>query len=284
MKKGDIWMPLYIADYLGDTTHLTTAQHGAYLLLLMSCWKRGATLPDDDVQLAQMARCDAKAWRAMRPVIAEFFEIEDGTWSQKRLTDEFTKAGGIVDKRRQAGKAGAAKRWASANAGDDGKPIANGIANACQTASQTDAPSQSPTPKPKTPEAAHPTHATVGAGAEAAGAAPPHPEEPTPTPPPEDLVPSSRRGEIAVLLRGLGVTCTYAHPTVCEWAAKGVTDEQLREAVQVARLRKPAPQPIPIAYLVPIVHELHERPVDAGGSKERDWAYIFGETDRRAAS
>ena len=86
------------------------------------------------------------------------------------------------------------------------------------------------------------------------------------------------------MLRSLGVTCTYAHPTVCEWAAKGVTDAQLREAVDVARMRKPAPEPIPIAYLAPIVRELHERPVDAGGSRERDWAYIFGETDRRAAS
>ena len=86
------------------------------------------------------------------------------------------------------------------------------------------------------------------------------------------------------MLRSLGVTCTYAHPTVCEWAAKGVTDAQLREAVDVARMRKPAPEPIPIAYLAPIVRELHERPVDAGGSRERDWADIFGETDRRAAS
>lgn len=130
--------------------------------------------------------------------------------------------------------------------------------------------------KTNPPEAARIGASTIPDPAKVDRAAPPALPDPEVSP--------TRRGAVAGVLRSLGITCTYAHPTVCEWASKGVTDEQIREAVQVARMRKPLPEPIPIAYLVPIVRELHDRPIDAGGSRERDWAYIFGETDTRATA
>jgi uncharacterized protein YdaU (DUF1376 family) len=92
------WMPLYVADYRADTAHLSTAQHGAYLLLIMHYWMTGG-LSNDDVQLARIACMTAKEWGKARPVIAALFS--DG-WKHKRIEHELTEAARIS----MAGKAG----------------------------------------------------------------------------------------------------------------------------------------------------------------------------------
>ena len=56
------FMPLYVGDYLADTTHLTCTEHGAYMLLLMSMWRNGGSLPSDDKSLARHARCTKGQW------------------------------------------------------------------------------------------------------------------------------------------------------------------------------------------------------------------------------
>src|SRR5580765_1319382 len=106
MSTNDTWMPLYLGDYLADTMHLTTAQHGAYLLLLMHYWRNGP-LADDDGQLAAIARCDAKAWKGVGPVVRGFFRVIEGFLHQKRMDHERNRWSSISDKRREAGRAGA---------------------------------------------------------------------------------------------------------------------------------------------------------------------------------
>lgn len=83
-------MPMFWGDYFADTQHLTTEEHGAYLLLLGTMWMTSAgTLPDDDARLARIARCSASRWRdKLRPALEGFFVISDGTWSQSRLEKE----------------------------------------------------------------------------------------------------------------------------------------------------------------------------------------------------
>lgn len=80
---------LWTDAYLADTGHLDHEEHGAYLLLLMTAWRsRECRLPDDDEYLAKAARCSARVWARLRKTVAAFWDIEDGYWTQKRLTRE----------------------------------------------------------------------------------------------------------------------------------------------------------------------------------------------------
>jgi len=100
MKRA--WMPLYVGDYLGDTGHLTTTQHGAYLLLMMHYWRKGE-LPDDDRQLAKIAKLPLRHWRDCRAVLQEFFQ--DG-WKHKRIETELQRMTRVSEKRAEAGQKG----------------------------------------------------------------------------------------------------------------------------------------------------------------------------------
>ncbi|MEG3144234.1 DUF1376 domain-containing protein [Sphingomonas sp. RT2P30] len=106
-------LPLWTDAYLGDTTHLDATEHGAYLLLLICAWRApDTTLPDDDRLLAKYARCGTKLWKRLRPVIAPFFEIRDGRWSQLRLLEEKQFVVRRRDSQAANGRASALKRKA----------------------------------------------------------------------------------------------------------------------------------------------------------------------------
>jgi uncharacterized protein YdaU (DUF1376 family) len=82
-------LPLWTDAYLADTTHLKTEEHGAYLLMLMACWRsKDCRLVDDDVFLARVCRCTPRVWARLRPVMERFWTVEDGYWTQNRLTKE----------------------------------------------------------------------------------------------------------------------------------------------------------------------------------------------------
>lgn len=140
--KPDEWMPLHVRKYLGDTTHLTRDQHGAYFLLLMAYWMRGGPLPDDDSKLAAICKATKAEWKRLRAVLAEFFTIADGVWSQKRADEELATARSIMAAKSEAGKAGAAARWQK-DADANGKRMAD----ASGSQWQTDAPLPKPIPK-----------------------------------------------------------------------------------------------------------------------------------------
>lgn len=99
-------MMLWTDAYMADTSHLTTTEHGAYLLILMAMWRAGGTLPADDVRLSRIARLSLDKWRKIAPTILEFMTIENGAISQKRLKLELEIARSKADKAREAGRSG----------------------------------------------------------------------------------------------------------------------------------------------------------------------------------
>src|ERR1044072_1655792 len=104
-------LPLFTDAYLGDTTHLTTFEHGAYLLLLMIAWRSsGCCLPDNDALLARYSKTTLDKWRKLRPIIQPFFSIRDGFWHQARLQDEFRLLQSRRDQQREAGLCSAAAK------------------------------------------------------------------------------------------------------------------------------------------------------------------------------
>ena len=75
------YMQLYVADYLADTSHLTAAQHGAYMLLLMNYWQRGKAFhaPDErtlNIRLANVARMLNDEWEQNKQVLARVLRCE----------------------------------------------------------------------------------------------------------------------------------------------------------------------------------------------------------------
>lgn len=112
------YMPLYVADYMADAGHLSTTEHGAYLLLIMSYWQRGGAFraPDEqalNIRLANVVRMSNGEWLRAVPVLAEFFQVslEDGvTWSHKRIEAELAKFRAKSLQAKEAGLASAQRR------------------------------------------------------------------------------------------------------------------------------------------------------------------------------
>lgn len=109
--KTDIWVPIYIGDYLNATTHLTPLHHGAYFKLILFYWKhRGIKRCND--HCCRIVGAHTKAERqAVTDILDEFFIVSGSHYRHNRLDKELERWG---EKKKVAvtkAKAAAAARW-----------------------------------------------------------------------------------------------------------------------------------------------------------------------------
>ena len=151
--KPDTWMPLFVGDYLGDTTRLTTEQHGAYLLLLMDYWRNGAP-PNDDAVLSQITRLELETWKKHRRALERFFRVEGEEWFHKRVEQEIASAKERQEKASGKGKRAADARWSRARSNEQCDEQCNEHAQSTPQAQPEQCPPPSPSPVPNGTSAA----------------------------------------------------------------------------------------------------------------------------------
>src|SRR6266498_3763738 len=157
-------LPLWTDAYIADTTHLSDAEHGRYLLMLMHLWRTpNKKFPNDDAWLARKFGRTADEIRELfRPLIAEFFKSTGNWLYQARINREFSRVQAVSQR-------ASARRSARHNAM---KENANYSDSACSTA-----PVEQPDPDPE-PVRKKEKDSLTGVQKESAAASPSLPSKP----------------------------------------------------------------------------------------------------------
>ena len=114
------YMQFYVADYLADTAHLTTEEHGAYLLLLFSYWQTGKPLRVD--RLSTVARVPNERWTSVAETLSEFFNVSATHWTHFRVEADLEAVNSKSTKASAAGKASAKARFEKKQREANAKP------------------------------------------------------------------------------------------------------------------------------------------------------------------
>ncbi|VFS89113.1 Uncharacterized protein conserved in bacteria [Kluyvera cryocrescens] len=90
--------------------HLSTEEHGAYLLLMFNYWQTGRPIPKN--RLAKIARLSNDRWIAVESSLKEFFNDNGTEWSQERIERDLEAVKTSISQKSAAGKASAEARKA----------------------------------------------------------------------------------------------------------------------------------------------------------------------------
>lgn len=302
-----LFMPLDVArlrDSKGVTI-LTGDEFRCSVLLWCAAWHQvpAASLPDDDIELAQIAGFGRviRAWKKVRegalrgwvkcsdgrlyhPVVAE---KANEAWAgrvkyrEEKEKERIRKAELRAAKKAEedAAKAGfsrATKNFVpdlSAGQGADVRPT-NAVCppeNALRGTVDSGEGQWTVDSGQLTPKAATYDDSTDSSSASAervVGRTAPLPMRENP---PMSL---DAAVQMSVAVRRLGVNVMSTNPHLLRWVAEGVTIDQLTEAVAVARETKGTATIAP-GYLVPIIEKLRNPPPPAAGTagKRDDWSW-----------
>lgn len=100
---------MYWDAYLADTTHLTTEEHGAYMLLLAAMWRRNGSVPDDDKDNARILGLTTAKWRKIKArfeATISGFHSDGDTITQEKLRKTWEITQEKIDKNRVNGAKG----------------------------------------------------------------------------------------------------------------------------------------------------------------------------------
>lgn len=102
-------LPLFTDAYMADTEHLSDAEHGIYLRLLMIIWRNpNCRIPNDMAWIARRLRKNIDEVEAsVLPLIEEFFQADMHWITQKRLHKEWK----WCAEKRQKNTIAAKSRW-----------------------------------------------------------------------------------------------------------------------------------------------------------------------------
>lgn len=199
----------HLGDYSKDTAHLTMIEHGAYGLLLDRYYGTEAGIPADQVHRIARARTkEEKA--AVDVVLAEFFQLIDGVWINKRAEEEIAKAHVKINAAKENGKKGGRPRKVKPGSENETQPKPGGLFLGSENETQQKA--------HQTPDTNHQTPIT--------------------SKPPEDThgISPSRAGAVCVALRAEGLASVNpSHPDLIALLDDGAEIQEFVSAARIAR-------------------------------------------------
>lgn len=143
-SNPDLYLPLYVGDFLRSTMEWTIQEKGAYLYLLSLQWAN-RSLPEAVKDIARMAGCSPQELKRLWPRLESKFPIGEGGRRQNLRLERHRELVVLEQERRvERARKAAEARWIP-DATQDARALPEHMLEQCN-------PKPNPKPKPTLPE------------------------------------------------------------------------------------------------------------------------------------